>query len=205
MIFLSSIQEKLEFFNEVILKDAASERDRILEQIRTEMEERIAREKKKFQEQADEFLKKEVSSAENEKNNIISKAIVESRQLLMKKREEIIESVFDDAKKLLSQFVDKEEYFPYLCRQIRHSCHLAGEGELVVYVSKKDMERFSHMFEGIKKDLPPGTTFEETDNSIIGGCRVLNKALDIMVNNTLLEKLEANRYNFFEICDLKID
>jgi len=145
VIFLSSIQEKLEFFNEVILKDAASERDRILEQIRTEMEERIAREKKKFQEQADEFLKKEVSSAENEKNNIISKAIVESRQLLMKKREEIIESVFDDAKKLLSQFVDKEEYFPYLCRQIRHSCHLAGEGELVVYVSKKDMERFSHM------------------------------------------------------------
>lgn len=202
---MSSIHEKLKHFTEVILKDAALERNRILEQIRTETEERVNLEKRKFKEAADGFFKKEVASAESEKNNIISNAIIQSRQLLMKAREEIIETVFADVKKKLVEFVIGEEYFPYLSRQIKHSCDLAGEGELSVYVSKKDMERFSSLFEDIKKELPSCTVFREIDEDIIGGCRVLNNTRNIIVDNTLLGKLESNRENFLEVCDLRID
>lgn len=123
----------------------------------------------------------------------------------MKAREEIIETVFADVKKKLVEFVIGEEYFPYLSRQIKHSCDLAGEGELSVYVSKKDMERFSSLFEDIKKELPSCTVFREIDEDIIGGCRVLNNTRNIIVDNTLLGKLESNRENFLEVCDLRID
>lgn len=202
---MSSIQDKLRHFNEVILKDAASERDRILEQLKSHTEERITLEKRKFQEQAVQFLKKESALAENEKNNIISRAIIESRQLLVKTREDIIKTVIEDAKIMLDEFVHKVEYSTYLFLQIVHSCSLAGEGMLTVYLSKKDMERFLYLLENIKKELPPDTTFEQTDDEIIGGCRVFNKTLGIIIDNTLIGKLESNRDSILEICNLQID
>lgn len=202
---MSTIQEKLEHFNEVILKDATSERDRILQNMKAEAEKRIDLEKRKFQEQADRFLKKEISLAENEKNNIISRAILEGRQLLMNTREGIINSVFSEVRQILEEFAGSNEYLSYLSASIRKSCIQAGSGELTVYISKRDMEKLSGKLENIKIELPPSTEFQEINDEVIGGCQVLNKTKNILINNTLIEKLEANREKFFEVCGLKID
>lgn len=202
---MSSIQEKLEHFNDVILKDAIAERDRILESTRTQMEERISQEKRKFQEQAEGLFKKEVALAENAKNTMVSRAIIESRLQLIKAREEILQTVLNDAEKVLKEFVCGEEYLQYLSRQIKQSCSLAGEGELVVYITSKDLARFSAALEDIKEELPDNTAFVGVDDDIIGGCRVQNLARDMVVNNTLSEKLKAGMDNFFEVCNLKID
>lgn len=202
---MSSINEKLELFNEVILKDAASERNRILREIQADMEERIDQEKKKYQEQADALLRKELSASENEKNNIISNAIIESKQLLIRTREEILRTVSLDVKELLDRFVDGKDYPAYLSDQIRHSCRIAGEGELTVFLSKKDKERFAPMFEEIGRSISTHTIFDCMEEDIIGGCLVLNRSRNVVVNETLMEKLKTGMDSFFENCDLKID
>lgn len=202
---MSSISEKLELFNEVILKDAASERDRILSRLQADMEKRIEQEKRKFQEESDAFLKKELSYSENEKNNIISNAIIESKQLLIKAREEIMETVLSDVRELLYRFVDGEEYPFYLADHIKCTCQLAGDGELTVFLSKKDMERFKQMLEDIDLGSSSRITFECTEEDIIGGCLVFSRSKDIVVNETLLEKLKVVMDSFFENCDLKIN
>ncbi|MCX7841821.1 MAG: V-type ATP synthase subunit E [Clostridia bacterium] len=202
---MSGIQEKLEHFNEVILKDAIAQRDRIMERTRAEIEERLGMEKKRFQEQADESLKKEITQAENEKNNIISNAIMESRLQLIKAREAMLDTVYAEVREALRNFVVKDQYLSYLRQLIIQSCTIAGEGKLTVYVSSYDLERFASDFKNLSGELPEGTVFEGVEDDIIGGCRVHNRDKDIVVNNTLSEKLRAGMDNFFEICDLRID
>lgn len=202
---MGSLSEKLEFFNEVILKDATSERDRVMHQLEEETRARLSSERKKFQEEADAFLKKDTALTENEKNRIISKAILESRQLLIKKREEIMDAVFSDVKALLKTFVESQEYSSFIEAQIKASCSLAGEGELTVLVSKGDMQRFSFLIDRLKENLPSGILFEETGDEIIGGCQVINKSTNIIVNNTLMERLKCEMDSFLEKRNLKLD
>ena len=202
---MSSLEEKLQHFNEVILKDAASERDRILKQIKSEMGSIVEDRRMEFEEQAEESLRKVTSLAEREKYYIISKAVIESKQMLMKTRERIIQTVFNDARKKLEEFVLSDGYFPFLSGEIRKSCNMAGEGEQVIILSRADMERFSSRLDGIKSELPYPISFEQTGDDIIGGCRVLNKTSSILIDNTLAGKLEVNRDGFFEVCSLRID
>ncbi|HHW47855.1 MAG TPA: hypothetical protein GXX14_04445 [Clostridiaceae bacterium] len=201
---MRSIMDKLRYFNEVMLKDATAERDRILHQVKALSEERIAREKSKFQEEAELFLRKETTLAEIEKNSIISRAIIESKQLLAKTRNEIIETIYNDVENRLIEFVQKEEYIGYLSRQIIDSCSLAGEGKLIVYLCKRDMERLKGLLEDIKPNLPQDVAFEQTGNEIIGGCKILNQTAGIIVDNTFIKRLESSRDSILEICGLHI-
>jgi V/A-type H+-transporting ATPase subunit E len=200
-----SLEEKLEYFKEIILKDATSERDKKLASIKTQIEERLCAEKAKCEQQADDYLKREMASAKSLKNGMLSRAIMESRQLLMRAREEIMEEVYKDVKEKLLAFIHSEEYLPYLLDMVRYSCKTAGEGELTVYINKSDMELLSPVFEGLKNDLPLGTTFEAASDDILGGCLVINRTKDIMVNNTLAQKLEASKDHFFEASNLRIE
>ena len=201
---MRSIKDKLRFFNEVILKDATAERDRILRQIKALSEERISQEKSKFQEQAEQLLRKETSLAENEKNNIISRAVIESKQLLAKTRNEIIETIYNEVKGKLVEFVQKEEYLNYLHEQIIDSCSRAGEGNFIVYLCERDMQRLKDKLENIKHNLSRDITFEQAGDEIIGGCRVLNQTAGIIVDNTFIRRLESNRDSILEICGLNI-
>mgnify|MGYP000971246020 CR=1 FL=1 len=202
---MRNIYEKLRHFDEVILKDAAAERDKILQQIEADSQERIARERKKLEEQARQLLEKETVQAEVEKNNIISKAIINSRQLMVKKREEIVSSVYDETKRLLEDFVKKDdEYLPYFLKSINNALGVAGGNDSVVYLTASDMQRFARQLEQLKKELPFQVTFEQAGDDIIGGCKVYNKTTDTVADETLAGRLESNKEKILEICDLKI-
>ncbi|NSW90897.1 MAG: hypothetical protein HPY74_09565 [Firmicutes bacterium] len=201
---MSSLEEKLAHFNEVILNDATSERDRILLQTKSEIDSLIERKKNEFQQQADEILKKEKASAEKEKNIAISKAIIESKQLLIKAREDMVNAVFNDVRKLLEDFVRKDDYYAFLSEEIKKSSRLAGKGEMVIYLKENDLRRFSKELEALKEELPEGIYYEGVKDDIIGGCRVLNRTERLIIDNTLLKKLEVRMDMFIRTFGLKI-
>lgn len=201
---MSSPEEKLAHFNEVILNDATSERDRILLQTKSEIDSLIERKKNEFQQQADEILKKEKALAEKEKNIAISKAIIESKQLLIKAREDMVNAVFNDVRKLLEDFVRKDDYYAFLSEEIKKSSRLAGKGEMVIYLKEDDLRRFSKELEALKEELPEGIYYEGVKDDIIGGCRVLNRTERLIIDNTLLKKLEVRMDMFIRTFGLKI-
>lgn len=197
---MSSIEEKLKHFNDLILKDAIAERDKILEQIKREMNNTLNKKRAEIQKEADEFLRKEIAVLEREKNNRIYRATVEGKQLLMKAREDILRILLEEVKAKLIEFIKSEDYYAYLIRQIKESCAQAGSGRLTVYISKTDAERFSPRLDEIKNQLPAGATIVEIDEEIMGGCRVFNEDESIIVDNTLAKRLELVKDNVFEIC-----
>jgi len=195
---MSTLEEKLEHFNEVILKDAAWERDKILKLARDEVDKMIEEKKQGFHMKADETLKKEITQADKEKNITISEAFTEGRRLLMETRDNIIDSVINYVKQLLEQFVMQDSYLDYLKEEIKKSWMQAGEGERVLYLNRRDIDRFSKNLEDLRKELLSDIQIIEANTDIIGGCKVLNKSKGIVIDNTFLKKLEMNRDIFLE-------
>ena len=192
-------EEKLEHFNEVILKEAARERDEILKDAKNEIDGIIETKKQEFQKRADEMFNKAMLQANKEKNIAISKAYVESRKILMEKRENIINSIINDVKKQLEQFAAKEDlYYDYLKEVVRKSCIQAGEGELILYLNRRDNINYSKIINKAEKELLSNVQIVESDVDFIGGCKVLNKSAGIIIDNTWLRKLEIKKDEFLE-------
>jgi len=123
---------------------------------------------------------------------------------MVKKRNEIVGSVYNDTKKLLEDFVKKDEYLPYFLKSINNALSMAGGDDAVVYLTAADMQRFARQLEQLRKEFPFQITFEQTSDDIIGGCKVYSKNTDVVADETLAGKLESNKERILEICDLKI-
>lgn len=197
---MATVNEKLEHFNKVALEQATKKRDKILQQMKKEKEALITQKREEFKIQAEEFLKKELQSIEKEKNEIISKAFLESRELVSKKREETKKNVFIEVKEKIRKFVKSEHYKEYLLNLIIKSCKLAGEGELIVLLKEEDIDL---IFKEVEK-LPFKISLK-AENEAFGGCKVINKTLNILIDNTISKKINEAMNKFFEISCLKID
>ncbi|HHW31405.1 MAG TPA: hypothetical protein GXX20_06995 [Clostridiaceae bacterium] len=195
---MNTFEKKLRHFNKVILRDANSIRDEILKRTSEDIEKQKERRRNEMQALAEETLKKEISKAEKEKNYAISKAIIESRQKLMKTRDEVIEQVFEQVMVKLYDFIQGDDYYTFLAGLIRESCTIAGQGELLVYITSRDMEKYKDRIDELSKSMPYTPVFHEAEEDIIGGCRVINKTLNIVVDNTIIRKLNESREKFFE-------
>lgn len=202
---MSSIEEKLAHFNELILREAASQRDRILKELKEEEGYQLEARKKEFEAQASELLRRESRAIEKEKNNIISGSLAEGKLRLMKTRELLIETLFSELKEKLRLFTETPEYRDFLKDNVSNACLRAGEGELAVFVTERDLARHGPELRGILKNNGQSPALEAIEDAVIGGCRVLNKTCHIFIDDTLLKRMELARDEFFEACGLRVD
>lgn len=198
---MATINKKLEYFNKVVLEKATKKRDEILQQMKKDKDILINQKREEFQAQAQEFLKKELKLIEKEKNEIISKAFLDARELVSKARNEIKKKIFDEVCEKINKFINSKDYKEYLLNLITKSCNLVGEGELTVLLRKKDIDLLS-------KDIsrfPPKASIEVAKDEIIGGCKVFNKTNNTLIDSTISEKLKKSMDNFFETSCLRMD
>ncbi|TYQ17691.1 UNVERIFIED_CONTAM: vacuolar-type H+-ATPase subunit E/Vma4 [Acetivibrio alkalicellulosi] len=198
---MSTINEKLEYFSKIALEEATKKRDEILQKMKEDKETLMRQKREEFHMESQEQLSKILKAIENEKNDIIAKSFSEGRQLLAKTREQIKKIVFDEVDLKINEFINSSDYIDYLINSITNSCKLAGEGELIVYLCKKDIDLITNN----KDKLPSKILFEEASDEIIGGCRVLNKTKNTIIDNTISKKLKQSMDSFFEISCLRID
>lgn len=203
MITLNNIDEKLTHFNEIILKEASAQRNRILEEIKADEENLLTARRKEFEEKAAELLRKETYAAEREKNNLISHALSDGKLQLMKMRETIIESVYSELRLKLLDFVSSEDYAVYLADNIKEACEKAGTGRLIINVCSRDIDRHADMLAQLRQRY--GFSIESMGDDQIGGCRILNQEGNIFIDNSLKKRMEMTYDDFLEICGLRIE
>lgn len=200
---MKGIHDKLEHFNQIILKEAASIRDGILKQMKEEKDTIISKKTAILEEQADEMLKTELQKIDKERNDIISKAFIESRQLLRKTREKISEAVLADLHIRIRDFLSSAEYPAYLEHSITEACSRAGQGNIVVFVSSTDMERYSSLLDNIQKQL--SISIEQADEDIMGGCKALNRDANLFIDNSIASRIDESKESFFQTSCLRIE
>ncbi|MDQ2087262.1 V-type ATP synthase subunit E [Herbivorax sp. ANBcel31] len=198
---MATINEKLDKFSKIALEEATKKRDEILQQMKKEKDALMHQKKEEFQLQAQEFLKKELQFLEKEKNDIISKSFSQARELLSETRERIKKEVFNEINEKINEFINSTDYEKYLLNLINNSCNLAGKGELVVLLRKKDIDLILKK----ERNLSSKASFEEAEDEIIGGCKIFNKTMNTFIDSTISKKLEEAKDSFFETSCLKID
>lgn len=202
---MENIEQKLLNFNNIVMRQAAEKRNKILEEARKEKERLISDKKRKFEQEAEEIYKKQIMLIKKEKNDIISKAAISAKRLLMRERDKIMSDTFAALEQKVREFVSSDSYKNFLENVLVKTIELLGEGEIEVTLSANDMNRFADLLESIQKGHDSKLTFKAATRDILGGCEALNSTNGLFIDNTLSSRIESQKENFLEICGIRID
>jgi vacuolar-type H+-ATPase subunit E/Vma4 len=138
---------------------------------------------------------------EKQYNEEISKAVVESKEAMFNRRDEIIGSVFANVKKRLEEFVREKDYPVWIEKALGSALREAGEGKISVTVDEEDLE----LFKEIRTRLGADFDISESDEPVIGGFLILNRDKGLIWNYTFVNRLNRERASFLERIPLSIE
>ncbi len=198
---MDKINPKLDTFATMVLKDAAHKAGLLLNQTRQENNSLMEDQEIKFLKEAYHSIQEAINKIEKQNNEVYSAKLFEAKQLLFKKRQQIMEGVFQRVQQRLEQYRTQDEYRGRLESFLNTGINEVGPGELQVIadscdtaVIKKLRERLNHTFAIVQSDEP-----------LLGGCIVLNRTNGLMADYSFSTRLKQQREGFLELSGMNIN
>lgn len=174
------IDTKLEEFSNLVLQEASQEKRKILDQIRLKVNEANKKSRQEIIDKAEMDLKIATEKEAKLKNEELSKAAIEAKKIVIEKRKELINNMYNTVISQLNEFVNSEQYPMWLIKQIDEAKTQLDDNNITVYIGKADE----------KINLETNAKIQIDNEITIGGCKIISEKKHMLVDNTLSKKLE---------------
>lgn len=174
------IDTKLEEFSNLVLQEASQEKRKILDEIRLKVNEANKKSRQEIIDKAEMDLKIATEKEAKLKNEEVSKAAIEAKKIVIEKRKELINNMYNTVISQLNEFVNSEQYPMWLIKQIDEAKAQLDDNNITVYIGKAD--------ENI--NLETNAKIQIDNEITIGGCKIISEKKHMLVDNTLSKKLE---------------
>lgn len=172
------------------IEDARNEIQRIKSKNINQIEEYEAKNNKVY-------LEHEIKNIESEHAIAISKLIDENQRKLMRKRDELINVLFEDVKKKLIQYSETEDYLITMKDKIR-KISSQFNSDAYLNLSERDMEKA----EELKVLFSGNVTVKKNKDIRLGGFIIEFIHENIFVDETYDSKLKEQREKFYANSEL---
>lgn len=191
----SSIEAKINKFSSSVMNEAQKKLDELKKEIQEKKSEVLDSKNDEFLGEAYEKIQGYISAIQKEDNDKVRNAEFDAKKALLKKREGIIEEVFETAKTKLEDFAKSDEYKTWLEEKLKKALAESGEGKKEIYMTERDKNLI-----GITEDVVP-----VSEKDFWGGVRVENLEKGILVDYSFYNLLEDQRGDFLSKSGLVID
>lgn len=182
--------KKLEQFSNIVLREASEEKQRVLAEVKTKINEANKKTKEDIIKKAEHNLKLEIEKTIREKNETVSKKAIESRRIVIEKRKELLDKIYSSVTERLIEFTECSEYSNWIIEKIEKAKLDLNDINVVVYISESDKKLLNTISEKTKVKL-------KLDESIkLGGCKIVSETQNMLVDNTLKNMLDEAFNNF---------
>lgn len=111
---MPDINEKLDKFKQIVLNDAAKERDTLLKQIDKERKRRLAAAEEEIKREIAAKVQIQANEIAGESGREISRRLLADKRIIATRREEIAKEVFAAVRERIVAFTQTDEYLPHL-------------------------------------------------------------------------------------------
>lgn len=174
------IDTKLEEFSNLVLQEASQEKRKILDEIRLKVNEANKKSRQEIIDKAEMDLKIATEKEAKLKNEEVSKAAIEAKKIVIEKRKELINNMYNTVISQLNEFVNSKQYPMWLIKQIDEAKIQLDDNNIIVYIGKADE----------KINLETNAKIQIDNEITIGGCKIISEKKHMLVDNTLSKKLE---------------
>ncbi len=185
-----TVEEKLQHFYDVSVKEAKKEADRQVEEHRRALEKQLEEHKKEKQHQSLLEISTEIDNARREVNKALSAEQFLIKQNWSKQQLALKEKLFSEVKERLEAFRSSPDYEDYLKEKIIAAGEFAQGDEIRIYVTPEDTARIQKLAEDT------GLPIEAAGESFLGGIRAIIPEKNILINHSFLDSFNTLRKEF---------
>ena len=192
--------EKLAHFSEMVMQESNRQKIDLIKQAEKDKDETISSSEIQYLKKAYEKIQVAVRKIDKGFNEEVSKTIIESKQALFNRRDEIIDAIFLNIRNRLEAFLKDDQYKVLLENLLKRALSEAGEGEIVIVADPLDIK----LFEDLKLNLKADYKILESDIAFIGGFQIMNKTHGFIWDYSFMNRLANERKAFLENYKLNI-
>ncbi len=201
---MDNLKEKLNTFTSLVLDDAGTKRDELMEKVQEKHDTLVNAKETEFLEEAYESIQHSISDAKKAANEKVLHVELEAKKKLLLTRENIIKEVMDGAKEKLKAYTHTEEYGKWLLDKVEKALFEVGKGSKVVYISSDDL-RFKEQIEKFSDGEAQVSVEAANEKDFIGGVKVFNPERRVSVDYSFKEMLAEEKKEFLQNSGLTID
>ncbi len=133
--------EKLDRFKQIVLEDAAAERDAVLQQVQAERTQRLTAAEAEIKRRTDAEIQAKAGAITAEAGREISRRLLTDKRLIATRREEIAREVFSAVREKILAFTHTPEYLPHLKKlYVQAFAALGNPYDGVILLRREDMD-----------------------------------------------------------------
>lgn len=192
----SAMEAKLSAFSSRVLSLAKKRSDETDEKTNEIRKAKTEKKQDEFLEDAYRAIQSGVAKIRRTESEKVLRAENDMKKEILSRREEIINSVFSQAKEELLKFSESEEYRVWFDKKLSLALEGTGEGKKTVYALEKDKKEAEKSGEKVVVVNEAG---------FIGGVRVVNDDLGIIADYSFGEELSEAKEDFLQKSSLSIE
>ncbi|EYE89020.1 hypothetical protein Q428_04830 [Fervidicella metallireducens AeB] len=186
-----TIDEKLNLFTKIVYDLVEKENRITIEKYNKEFGSLIEEKRQEFTREAQEILSKRKKNLEKEKLQIVSKARIQQKKILLEKRKELLEKMIIEVEDIAREFVKSQKYKDMFIKELKSAFNeVCGSDEFIICLTEKDAKDFereiSDIFSGKKVSVL-------RDNDIIGGFVLTDRDKNIKFDLSFLSRISNSR------------
>ncbi|NCB04761.1 MAG: hypothetical protein EOM69_04475 [Clostridia bacterium] len=136
------LEQKLDHFTATILAEATAETERALAELEEKRNIAYAAAKSKIRAEIQHYMRTEVSRIKAEAGHRISRRMLEDKQELYLRRNQIAQEVFSAVREKLTAYTESDAYQERLAALVRKASEaLKGASDLCIYLRRADLPR----------------------------------------------------------------
>lgn len=186
-----TIEEKLNLFTRIVYDKVEKQNADAISKFNQECGSLIQQKKEKFTKQAEAIEKQIEKETEKEKLQILSKARIEGKKLIVDKKDEIVEDAIKSVLESARDFTETEQYGEMLLQDIRSALmEMDGSTSIEICLTEEDSERYKDKI----KDIFNGIDLKiACDDSLIGGFALIDTEKNIKIDMSFKDRVNSSR------------
>ena len=164
-----------------ILKAAEKERKTVLDGAKISSKERELR-----------ILKNIETEGEKLRDQILAEGRMKAKRELLRKREDLIEEVFREIRRVIKKYTSTKKYESDLIKIIQAACAGLDSSEVLLRANRKDLKILENKLKTISEKTGKSVTLGKPI-VVLGGVRAETSDGRVVVDETLDSKLERNK------------
>lgn len=186
-----TIEEKIKLFTKIVYDRVEKENRLTIDKFNEEFLGLLEEKKREFVLASDESYKRSKREIEKESSQILSKARVEAKKIILAEEKNLIDKTIKALYEYGLEYTKSKEYEEYFKRLLSSAVNeLKNAEEITLSITKEDRDKFDAV---IKNSLEGIKTEYEIDDSIIGGLVVLDTQRHIRIDMSLASKIMGSR------------
>lgn len=185
-----TVEEKLQHFLDISVAGATKQSASILEDYKNALQTIFEDHKKAEIQKAELQVKLEIASFEHDKNKALSKEQIQLKKKTSQLQEELKETLFQEIKDLLDQYIVTSDYDTLLIKQIQEAKKFAGTEKIIIYIDPTDAKKRARL------EAATNVSLTISEYRFMGGTRAIIQSRNILIDNSFETKFKELKESF---------